>query len=322
MLSRQTLEVIKSVVIFGEISVYLRGSGWIIIGTERQLQDGINGQNTTTYQVTYLKGIESVRELIETTSIAPIPQIIGYGTKEPVITTTEETVTSVIPFSVIYQDNADVFIGEERVIKDEVVGRKATIYKVTLIDGVETSRSVKSETVVLEAIDQIIERGTKQPEAVIEDETVNVVIPFDTQCIETAELAVGQERIIQVVQNGEKVQRYLVTYLSGQEISRTLISETIQLEAINQSVEIGSRVDPASVVPTPPTDSAETPTTPEAPQADEEWPNAEQIENSLNTIVDNVLEGIKSYFAQMDIESLFIRMSRWLIEQIRLLLNI
>lgn len=99
------------------------------------------------------------------------------------------------------------------------------------------------------------------------------------------------------MRNDEKVQRYLVTYFSGQEISRTLISETIQLEAINQIVEIGSRVDPASVFPTSPTDSAETPTTLEAPQADEEWPDAEQSENSLNTIVDNVLEGIKSYFA-------------------------
>lgn len=123
----------------------------------------------------------------------------------------------------------------------------------TFIDGVETSRSVKSETILLEAVDQIIERGTKQPEAVIEEETVNVTIPFETQFIETAELAVGQERVIQVGRNGETVQRYLVSYLLGQEISRTLVSETIQVEAINQIVEIGTRVDSAPVVPTPET---------------------------------------------------------------------
>lgn len=42
-------------------------------GTERLLQEGIIGQNTTIYKVTYLKGVESARELIETITVAPIP---------------------------------------------------------------------------------------------------------------------------------------------------------------------------------------------------------------------------------------------------------
>lgn len=91
-------------------------------GTERLLQEGITGQNTTIYKVTYLKGVESARELIETITVAPIPQIFEYGTKEPVITTIEETVTSTIPFNTIYQDNAELFIGEEEIIQVGVVG--------------------------------------------------------------------------------------------------------------------------------------------------------------------------------------------------------
>jgi len=78
----------------------------------------------------------------------------------PVVTTKEETKTEVVPFETTRQDDPTIPKGEERVLQMGLDGVRTIVYTVTLTDGKETGRTVKSNTVTKQPVNQIVGVGT------------------------------------------------------------------------------------------------------------------------------------------------------------------
>ena len=74
----------------------------------------------------------------------------------------EITVTEAIAFTVKSEYSSSMFKGESKVTKDGQAGEKKVTYLVTYVDGVEESRTVKSETVVKQPVTKIVTYGTKE----------------------------------------------------------------------------------------------------------------------------------------------------------------
>lgn len=92
----------------------------------------------------------------------PDPEPEPEPDPEPVITTVEETKTEPIPYETVRQENEGMLKGEEEVTQEGVDGELTIVETVTFTDGHETDRVEKSREVTIEAIDEIIDYGTKE----------------------------------------------------------------------------------------------------------------------------------------------------------------
>ncbi|MBF0819966.1 G5 domain-containing protein, partial [Streptococcus acidominimus] len=100
-------------------------------------------------------------------------------------------------------------------------GVRTIVETVTLTDGQETSRVEKSNTITTEAVDEIIEYGTKQaPVVETREESRTEPVAYKTVRRPNATLAVGFEQVIQQGQNGVRTIVETVTLTDGQETSR------------------------------------------------------------------------------------------------------
>ena len=77
------------------------------------------------------------------------------------IETETVTETEVLPYETEYKEVDNRYKDEEKTVTRGVNGEKQVTYKVTYADGVEISREAVSEEVVKEAVDAVVERGTK-----------------------------------------------------------------------------------------------------------------------------------------------------------------
>ncbi len=73
------------------------------------------------------------------------------------VTTTEE-----IPYPSRTENNADLAEGTRKVKQAGEKGQKKVVWDVTLVNGVEKKRDRKSQTVIKEPVEEIIEVGTKK----------------------------------------------------------------------------------------------------------------------------------------------------------------
>lgn len=90
------------------------------------------------------------------------------------------------------------------------------------------------------------------PQPVTKEVTETSVVPFTTQTQNDSSLAQGQTSIAQQGVNGQKTTVYEVTYVNGQETSRTTKSDTVTTQPITQIVNNGTYVAPAPApAPTP-----------------------------------------------------------------------
>lgn len=213
--------------------------------TEQVVQEGQPGSKELTYEVTYVNGEETGRELIgEELVTAPINRIIEVGSGEEsdpevVTETRREVVQEEIPFETERRENADLTSGTEQVVQEGQTGSKEFTYDVTYENGEEVNRELVSEEVVTEPINRIVEVGTQ--ELVTETETVTEAIPFETIRQDNPELPVGTEEVVQEGQDGSSVTTYNVTYENGQEVSREQVGEPSITQPINQIVEVGTQ---------------------------------------------------------------------------------
>jgi len=74
--------------------------------------------------------------------------------------TKEVTETSVVPFITQTQSDSSLPQGQTSVAQQGVDGQKTTVYEVTYVDGKETGRTVKSDTVTTQPVVQIVNNGT------------------------------------------------------------------------------------------------------------------------------------------------------------------
>lgn len=71
-------------------------------------------------------------------------------------------VTETVAFETVYRDAADKYEGNERRLVSGINGEKLVTYEVSYADGEEVSREMVSEEIVKEAVNEVIERGTKE----------------------------------------------------------------------------------------------------------------------------------------------------------------
>ncbi|MHA7117655.1 G5 domain-containing protein [Aerococcus viridans] len=213
--------------------------------TEQVVQEGQPGSKELTYEVTYVNGEETGRELIsEELVTAPINRIIEVGTAEEsepefVTETRREVVQEEIPFETEHRENSNLTSGTEQIVQEGQTGTKKFTYDVTYENGDEVGRELVSEEVVTEPIIRIVEVGTQ--ELVTETDTVTEAIPFETICQDNPDLPVGTEEVVQEGQDGSSVTTFNVTYENGQEVSREQVGEASITQPINQIVEVGTQ---------------------------------------------------------------------------------
>ena len=131
-------------------------------GTENVLQEGREGERTIVEEVTYVNDVETNRVVTSNKiTIEPVNEVIEFGTQ--ITETIKETKTEVVNYEVERVANPTLNVGVENITQEGVNGERTIIEEVTLVNGKETDRKVISDEITTEAVNKIIEYGTKVP---------------------------------------------------------------------------------------------------------------------------------------------------------------
>ena len=160
-----------------------------------------------------------------------------------VVTTRTEVETSVIEPGVQHVPDANLNVGETKVVQEGVAGKTETTYTITIENGVEVSRTATG-TQTTPAVDKVVHVGTKTTKDVVrttKEEVVRTPILPGTEYVPDENLDVGVEKEVEAGQDGEKLEVYTVILEDGVETGRELVSST-QKEAKNRVVHVGTKV--------------------------------------------------------------------------------
>ena len=131
-------------------------------GTENVLQEGREGERTIVEEVTYVNDVETNRVVTSNEiTTEPVDEVIEFGTQTT--ETVEETKTEVVNYEVERVANPTLNVGVENITQEGVNGERTIIEEVTLVNGEEADRRVVSNEITTEAVNKIIEYGTKVP---------------------------------------------------------------------------------------------------------------------------------------------------------------
>ena len=152
------------------------------------------------------------------------------------VTTTEE-----IPYPSRTENNADLAEGTRKVKQAGEKGQKKVVWDVTLVNGVEKKRDRKSQTVIKEPVEEIIEVGTKKT-GVETKETVTVEekVAFKEETKVDPALDKGQTRVEEGEEGIDEV-TYEVTKVDGVEKSRKEVLRKTKKAAKNKITYTGSK---------------------------------------------------------------------------------
>ncbi|MBO4129975.1 G5 domain-containing protein, partial [Streptococcus suis] len=192
------------------------------VGKEVVETEGVNGERTIVYTVTKTDGVETARTVKSDSITTPATaKVIKVGTKPvhvPVVTTEEVVETQVVAFETIREDDPNLEVGKEVVETEGVNGERTIVYTVTKTDGVETARTVKSDSITTPATAKVIKVGTKPvhvPVVTTEEVVETQVVPFETIREDNPNLEVGKEVVETEGANGERTIVYTVTKTDG-----------------------------------------------------------------------------------------------------------
>ena len=152
------------------------------------------------------------------------------------VTTTEE-----IPYPSRTENNSDLAEGTRKVKQAGEKGQKKVVWDVTLVNGVEKKRDRKSQTVIKEPVEEIIEVGTKKT-GVETKETVTVEekVAFKEETKVDPALDKGKTRVEEGEEGIDEV-TYEVTKVDGVEKSRKEVSRKTKKAAKNKITYTGSK---------------------------------------------------------------------------------
>ncbi|KXT80550.1 G5 domain-containing protein [Streptococcus oralis] len=152
------------------------------------------------------------------------------------VTTTEE-----IPYPSRTENNADLAEGTRKVKQAGEKGQKKVVWDVTLVNGVEKKRDRKSQTVIKEPVEEIIEVGTKKI-GVETKETVTVEekVAFKEETKVDPALDKGQTHVEEGEEGIDEV-TYEVTKVDGVEKSRKEVSRKTKKAAKNKITYTGGK---------------------------------------------------------------------------------
>ena len=160
----------------------------------------------------------------------------------PTETTKEVTETEEIPFTSREEKNADLPEGTRNIKTPGQKGEKTIVYTVTYVDGKETKREKKSETVTKQPVEEVVEVGTKKAAVVTTQElTVTEPIPYGEQTVTNPDLPEGTRNVKTPGENGEKTVVYTITLTDGVETKREKKSETVTKQPVDKVIEVGTK---------------------------------------------------------------------------------
>ncbi|WP_142995349.1 G5 domain-containing protein, partial [Streptococcus sp. HMSC067H01] len=168
-----------------------------------------------------------------------------------------EVTTEAVAYETIHQEDPDLLKGETRVVRAGVAGERTLLTEVTIVDGKE-DRQVKSNTVTVEPISEIIAVGTKveststpsegTPSLVQEKpelEVTTATIAYDTLHQEDPDLLKGQTRVIRAGVAGERTILTEVTTVDGKE-TRKQVSNEVTTAPVSEIIAVGTKVESTS----------------------------------------------------------------------------
>ena len=243
----------------------------LLKGQTRVVRAGVAGERTILTEVTTVDGKEDRQVKSNTVTLEPISEIIAVGTKvESTSTPSEgtpslvevkpelEVTTEALAYDTIHQDDPDLLKGQTRVIQAGVAGERTILTEVRTVDGKE-DRQVKSNTVTLEPITEIIAVGTKVDststpsegtpslvEVKPELEVTTEVVAYDTVYQDDPDLLKGQTRVIRAGVAGERTILTAVTTVDGKEV-RQIKSNTVTVAPVTEIIAVGTKVDSTSI---------------------------------------------------------------------------
>ena len=243
----------------------------LLKGQTRLIRAGVAGERTILTEVTTVDGKEDRQVKSNTVTLEPVSEIIAVGTKvestsipsegTPSVEEVKpelEVTTEAVAYDTIHQDDPDLLKGQTRVIQAGVAGERTILTEVRTVDGKE-DRQVKSNTVTLEPISEIIAVGTKVESTSIPSEgTLSLVevkpelevateaVAYDTVYQEDPDLLKGQTRVIQAGVAGERTILTEVTTVDGKEV-RQVKSNTVTLESVTEIIAVGTKVESTSI---------------------------------------------------------------------------
>ena len=160
----------------------------------------------------------------------------------PTETTKEVTETEEIPFTSREEKNADLPEGTRNIKTPGQKGEKTIVYTVTYVNGKETKREKKSETVTKQPVEEVVEVGTKKAAVVTTQElTVTEPIPYGEQTVTNPDLPEGTRNVKTPGENGEKTVVYTITLTDGVETKREKKSETVTKQPVDKVIEVGTK---------------------------------------------------------------------------------
>ena len=243
----------------------------LLKGQTRLIQAGLAGERTILTEVTTVDGKENRKQVSNEVTTVPVSEIIAVGTKvestsipsegAPSLVEVKpelEVTTEAVAYDTIHQDDPDLLKGETRLIRAGVAGERTILTEVTTVDGKEV-RQVKSNTVTLEPVTEIIAVGTKVESTSIpsegtpslvevkpELEVTTEALAYDTIYQDDPDLLKGQTRVIRAGVAGERTILTEVTTVDGKE-DRQVKSNTVTLEPISEIIAVGTKVESTSI---------------------------------------------------------------------------
>lgn len=94
---------------------------------------------------------------------------ILVGISEPylsIVATTTDVYTAKISYETVKEKTDSLYIGETKVKQEGKNGKQTVTAEVTLVNGIETERTVLSKEVISEPVEKIVLVGTKEPDPV------------------------------------------------------------------------------------------------------------------------------------------------------------
>ncbi|MDE1696462.1 G5 domain-containing protein [Streptococcus suis] len=217
-------------------------------GKEVVATEGKEGVRTIVYTVTKIDGIETGRVVKSDSVTTPaVNKVIKVGTKtttSPVVTTEEVSETKPVPFETIRENDPNLEAGKEVVATEGKEGVRTIVYTVTKIDGIETGRVVKSDSVTTPAVNKVIKVGTKtttSPVVTTEEVSETKPVPFETIRENDPNLEAGKEVVATEGKEGVRTIVYTVTKIDGIETGRVVKSDTLTIPAVNKVIKVGTK---------------------------------------------------------------------------------
>ena len=243
----------------------------LLKGQTRVIRAGVTGERTILTEVTTVDGKETRKQVSNEVTTSPVTEIIAVGTKvESTSIPSEgapnlvevkpelEVTTEAVAYDTIHQEDPDLLKGQTRVVQAGVAGERTILTAVTTVDGKE-DRQVKSNTVTLEPVSEIIAVGTKVESTSIPSEgtpslvevkpelaVTTEVVAYDTIHQDDPDLLKGQTRVVQAGVAGERTILTEVTTVDGKE-NRKQVSNEVTTAPVTEIIAVGTKVESTSI---------------------------------------------------------------------------